>query len=144
MKTPEDCWEFSFNAFISCISGSKIWFPGLLQTFLRICSNDCLQCHFGRCWDLQMPCWFQTKPNHDNLNRINGGKISEGIFIFVTNYPTNKRTKYNLFMTSESPNIRIPILQIFVLIYWRGTRKHFLLVENIFWTNEKCFLVPLQ
>ena len=51
---------------------------------------------------------------------------------------------YNLFTTTESPNIRIPILQIFVFIYWRGTRKHFLLVQNIFWTNEKCFLVPLQ
>ena len=51
---------------------------------------------------------------------------------------------YNLFTTSESPNIRIPILQIFVFIHWRGTRKYFLLVENIFWTNEKCFLVPLQ
>ena len=44
----------------------------------------------------------------------------------------------NLFTTSESPNIWIPILQISVFIYWRGTRKHFSLVQKMFSTNKKC------
>ena len=41
-----------------------------------------------------------------------------------------------MFTTSESPNIQIPILQIFVFIYWRETRKHFLLVENKLFVNN--------
>ena len=60
------------------------------------------------------------------------------------NIPNRILVNNNLFMTSESPNIRIPILQIFVFIYWRGTRKHFSLVQKIFSTNKICFLVPLQ
>ena len=43
----------------------------------------------------------------------------------------------NLFTTSDSPNIRIPILQIFVFVIEGGQENIFLLVENIFWTNEK-------
>ena len=50
----------------------------------------------------------------------------------------------NLFTTSDSPNIRIPILQIFVFVIEGGQENIFLLVENIVWTNKKCFLVPLQ
>ena len=50
----------------------------------------------------------------------------------------------NLFMTSESPNIRIPILKIFAFIYWRGTRKHFLLVENILYWSKNVFLSPFN
>ena len=49
---------------------------------------------------------------------------------------------FNLFTTSDPLKIWIPILQIFVFIYWRGTRKHFVLVENIFWTNRKMFSCP--
>ena len=51
---------------------------------------------------------------------------------------------YNLFTTSDPPKIRIPILQIFVSVYWRGDKKTFSLVENIFWTNENVYLSPLQ
>ena len=38
---------------------------------------------------------------------------------------------YNLFTTSDSPNIRIPILQIFVFVIEGGQENIFLLVENI-------------
>ena len=48
----------------------------------------------------------------------------------------------NLFMTSDPPNIRIPILQIFVFVIEGGQENIFLLVENIFWTNEKMFSCP--
>ena len=48
----------------------------------------------------------------------------------------------NLFTTSDSPNIRIPILQIFVFVIEGGQENIFLLVENIFWTNEKIFSCP--
>ena len=37
-----------------------------------------------------------------------------------------------MFTTSESPNIRIPILQIFAFIYWRGKRKHFFIGPKYF------------
>ena len=47
---------------------------------------------------------------------------------------------YNLFTTSDPPNIRIPILQIFVFVIEGGQENIFLLVENIFWTNENVFL----
>ena len=60
----------------------------------------------------------------------------------VFNWPNN------LFTTSESPNIRIPILQIFVFIYWRGTKKHFYW-SKIFlmsWTsyNSSDSIIPAQ
>ena len=48
----------------------------------------------------------------------------------------------NLFTTSDPPNIRIPILQIFVFVIEGGQENIFLLVENIFWTNEKMFSCP--
>ena len=49
---------------------------------------------------------------------------------------------FNLFTTSDPPNIRIPILQIFVFVIEGGQENIFLLVENIFWTNEKMFSCP--
>ena len=39
---------------------------------------------------------------------------------------------YNLFTTSDSPNIRIPILQFFVFVIEGGQENIFLLVENMF------------
>ena len=45
-------------------------------------------------------------------------------------------------MTSDPPNIRIPILQIFVFVIEGGQENIFLLVENIFWTNKKMFSCP--
>ena len=48
----------------------------------------------------------------------------------------------NLFTTSDPPKIRIPILQIFVFVIEGGQENIFLLVENIFWTNEKMFSCP--
>ena len=47
-------------------------------------------------------------------------------------------------MTSDPPNIRIPILQIFVFVIEGGRENIFLLVENIFWTNENVFLSPFN
>ena len=47
-----------------------------------------------------------------------------------------------MFTTSDPPNIRISILQIFVFVIEGGQENIFLLVENIFWTNEKMFSCP--
>ena len=48
--------------------------------------------------------------------------ISDNDFYALCDLTKNLQTS-NLFTTSESPNIRVPILQIFVFVYWRGTRK---------------------
>ena len=49
---------------------------------------------------------------------------------------------YNLFTTSDSPNIRIPILQIFVFVIEGGQENIFSLVQKIFSTNKKMFSCP--
>ena len=41
-------------------------------------------------------------------------------------------------------NIWIPILQIFVLVYWRGTRKHFNWSKKYFRPIKNVFLSPLN
>ena len=60
--------------------------------------------HISKIWTMSLPVNFFC--SHDaNLFGDMTKSISEN---------------FNLFTTSESPNIRIPILQIFVFIYWRG------------------------
>ena len=91
--------------------------------------------HYGRNYQIAIKIYFFTCSWHQKNETTNSP---------IHQFKNLKCCIYNLFTTSESPNIRIPILQIFVFIYWRGTRKHFSLVQKIFSTNKKCFLVPLQ
>ena len=49
---------------------------------------------------------------------------------------------YNLFTTSDPPNIRIPILQIFVFVIEGGQENIFSLDQKIFSTNKKMFSCP--
>ena len=49
---------------------------------------------------------------------------------------------YNLFTTSDPPNIQIPILQILVFVIEGRQENIFLLVKKIFSTNRKMFSCP--
>ena len=58
----------------------------------------------------------------------------------------NKRQfqPYNLFTTSDPPNIRIPILQNFIFVIEGGQENIFSLVQKIFSTNKNISLSPFD
>ena len=59
------------------------------------------------------------------------------IKFLIRDHPLN-----NLFTTSNPPNIRIPILQIFVFVIEGGQENIFSLIQKIFSTNKKMFSCP--